>query len=62
MMQNITYLVDVSDFVNSSTSKARKKDGKVFYHIYKRFFIFRIKNAFSMFFIFFPTFITTTGF
>jgi len=36
-----------------STSKASKKEGNVFYHVYKRFFIFRIKNAFFNVFLFF---------
>ena len=36
-----------------STSKASKKEGNVFYHVYKRFFIFRIKNAFFNVFYFF---------
>ena len=38
-----------------STSKASKKWGNVFYHVYKRFFYFSDKNAFLTFFLnFFP--------
>ena len=64
MMQrhNITIIQLMSVILSTgSTSKASKKEGNVFYHVYKRFFfIFRIKNAFfNVFFIFFLTFITT---
>ena len=40
----------------SSTSKASKKEGNVFFHVYKRF-LFRIKKRVFNVFIFFLTFI-----
>ena len=44
------------------TSKACKKEGNVFYHVYKRFFYFGDTNAFLTFFLnFFLTFITSMG-
>jgi len=52
-------LVNVSD---CPTSIASKKDGNVFYHVYRRFFYFGDKKrVFDVFFLFFLTFIRPTS-
>ena len=45
---NITIIHMMSVILSTgSTSKASKKEGNVFYHVYKRFFLnFRTQNSF----------------
>ena len=47
-LHNITIIQLISVILSTgSTSKASKKEGNVFYHVYKRFFLFfKDKNAF----------------